>query len=468
MLRSLKKTERNRFVRYLNSPYHNTDEKLVELTELLLQEEGELSRELLDAKLFPGEAFEYPRISNLLSYITGHLEDFWVWERLQHDSVERKKYLLQTIKERELYDLFQKESDRLLRRFSRNAHLDENDYFHLHWLELERDDYFLREGKRKDNQSLVNQIEALDRFYVISMLKNICQLVNRQNILQTEGIPYLQRAFIEYMQVHHQQYADSPVIQAYFYVLLCLTEEEEPTHYANLKACLQGESDQLALEERETLYQYARNYCIKQGNQGRTQYLNELFGLYQQMLAKELIFTDGYLGHADLKNIVALGVRLGQFDWTERFLSSIKERIQPDKRENALAYNQAQIFFARGSYRSAMRLLTQVEFEDVFYYPGAKTLLLKIYYELDDPDALASILHTFGTWLQRNRLLSPYQKEVHIQLIRLMRKLQALRSRKQATGAKAIVADKARLLAEISHTQKISQKAWLEEKVGEL
>ncbi|MEL7534573.1 MAG: hypothetical protein AAFN10_24920 [Bacteroidota bacterium] len=468
MLRSLKKTERNRFLRFLRSPYHNTDEKLLELTELLFQEETELSRENLDAQLFPGEAFEYTRISNLLSYITGHLEDFWVWERLQTQSVERKKYLLQTIKKRELYDLFQKESDRLLRRLSRNAQPNEIDYFHLHWLELERDDYFLREGKRTDNQSLVNQIEALDRFYVISMLKNICQLVNRQNILQTEGIPYLQRAFIEYMQAHHTQYIDSPVIQAYFYVLLCLTEENEPAHYTSLKSFLRADSDQLALEEQETLYQYARNYCIKQGNQGKTQYLNELFDLYQQMLASELIFTDGYLGHADFKNIVALGVRLGQFDWTEQFLSDIETRVQPEKRDNALAYNRAQLYFARGSYRSAMRLLTQVAFEDVFYYPGAKTLLLKIYYELDDIDALSSVLHTFGTWLQRNRLLSPYQKEVHIQLIRFMRKLQQLRSRQQASGAQAVAEDKVKLLAEISHTQKISQKAWLEDKVKEL
>ncbi|MEM6344772.1 MAG: hypothetical protein AAF927_12855 [Bacteroidota bacterium] len=468
MLRSLRKTEQNRFVRYLQSPYHNTDAKLVELTEILLKEDSPLDREYLDQQLFPDEPFEYSRISNLLSYITSHLEDFWVWERLQKEPEERKRYFLQTLKDRELYDLFQKESDRLLRRLSRNAFPDEQNYYHQHWLEYERDDFFLREGTRRDNQSLVNQIEALDRFYVISMLKNICQLVNRQNILQTEGIPYLQRAFIEYMQAHHTQYNDSPIIQAYFYVLLCLTEEDEAAHYNQLKSLLRGDSHQLPLEERETLYQYARNYCIKQGNQGKTQYLNELFDLYEQMLVSELIFTDGYLGHADLKNIVALGVRLGRFDWTAQFLEEIEARVQPEKRENAMAYNRAQLYFARGSYRSAMRLLTQVAFEDVFYYPGAKTLLLKIYYELDDIDALSSVLHTFGTWLQRNRLLSPYQKEVHLQLIRFMRKLQQLRSRQQASGAKAVLEDKSKLLAQISHTQKISQRAWLEEKVGEL
>ncbi|MEL6650598.1 MAG: hypothetical protein AAFQ87_07345, partial [Bacteroidota bacterium] len=213
---------------------------------------------------------------------------------------------------------------------------------------------------------------------------------------------------------------------------------------------------------------YARNYCIKRGNQGQSQYLEELFALYQEMLDKELIFTDGYLGHADLKNIVALGVRLGHFDWTESFLAGFAERIQPEKRDSALAYNRAQIYFARGAYRSAKRSLNQASFEDVFYYPGARTLLLKIYYEMDDPDGLATVLHTFGTWLQRNRLLSPYQKEVHLQLIRLMRKLQQLRSRKQASGQQAIMTDKESLLSEIQQRQKISQKAWLEEKVREL
>ena len=50
-----------------------------------------------------------------------------------------------------------------------------------------------------------------------------------------------------------------------------------------------------------------------------------------------------------------------------------------------------------------------------------------MYYELNEPDGLQSVLQAFEVWLRRNKVLSPYQQEVHLNLIRIVKKLQSLR-----------------------------------------
>lgn len=469
LLHSLATVEQNRFRKYIRSPYFNTDDKLVLLTDLLLEgREETLSREWLDQTLFPGQAFDYFRISNLLSYITRHLSRFLVLEHQQADSFDQQQHFLLSLRERGLEKLFQQESQKLLRKLEQVDPLDEHIFYQQQWLEQERDAFFLRTGKREDDQSLIRQVESLDRFYVLAMLKSMCQLRNRQHILQTTGIPYLQEAFTGYLQRHHAQYEAYPLIQAYYHVLQSLVVVEPDLHYQTLRQLLGEKAAALPNAELQTLYQYARNFCIRQSNQGQIQYLQELFGLYQEMIERDLLYPDGYLSPGDLKNIVSLGIRLGEFAWTEQFLHAQSSHLPPEQRDNALRYNQAQLAYARGKFREAMRLLVAVEFEDVFYYPGAKTLLLKIYYALDEPEALAALLHTFQAWLQRDKLLSPVQREVHLNLIRLVRKLQGLRSQAQASGRSSIQSDLKRLEQSIAGTQGISQQAWLVERLEEL
>lgn len=465
-LQTLTNKERRRFLRYIRSPYFNTDPQLVQLTEILLEADlTSLSRESLDQALFPGEAFDYFRISNLLSYLTRHLQQFWVQERQDWNHFPQQQHYLTELRERNLSQSFQQESKKLRRKLEQETLSDETIFYQQQWLEQELDSFFLAAGNRTDNESLLHRVEALDRYYVLSMLKSMCQLVNRQQILQTGGIPYLQEAFTQYLQKHHTRYAAFPLIGVYYEVLLSFTSAQADQHYQQVRDWLKAFGPQVKTDELQTLYQYARNFCIRQSNQGREGYLTQLFELYQEMLERELLYPEGYLSQGDLKNIVSLGIRLQEFSWTEHFLQEQSGRLLPEQRENALRYNQAQLAYAKGNYREARRQLVTVAFEDVFYYPGAKTLLLKIYFEQEEEASLETLLRTFRTWLKRDKLLSPVQKETHHNLIQFTQKLQKLRNQAQASGKGLIQTELAVLQQSLAQTRAISQKKWLAEQV---
>src|SRR5690606_12553717 len=126
---------------------------------------------------------------------------------------------------------------------------------------------------------------------------------------------------------------------------------------------------------------------------------------------------------SNYKNIVTLGIRLKEFDWTDRFIEKYKETLAPQFRQNAYTYNLASYYVGKKEYKSALKLLQKVEFVDVFYHLDAKAMMLRMYYELDDTEALESLMQTFKAYLNRNKLISNYQNEVYLNLIKYTQKV---------------------------------------------
>ncbi|MEO1449379.1 MAG: hypothetical protein AAFV07_07600, partial [Bacteroidota bacterium] len=248
-------------------------------------------------------------------------------------------------------------------------------------------------------------------------------------------------------------------------ILMLLLEEDVAQHYAALKTACLAHHDLLPDSERIPVFQYAQNFCVKQINQGKTDFLPELFDWFVKAIEDDLALVDGYLPAGLMKNVVSLGVRLGKFGWTEAFLENYANKIPNHQREWVLAYNQAYLLQGQGQLRPAMRLLVKADFEDVYYYLGAKTLLLKIYFALEDHEGLASLIRTFEAYLRRNKLVSGYQRKVHLNLLRFTKKLDSLRIRRVTFSPKAFKQKLDLLKRQITDTQSITNISWLLEQV---
>lgn len=466
LLSSLSPWEIQRLRKFIASPYFNADEKQIHLLACLLKAE-EVDRERLHHQVYPQLPYQYSRITNLMSDLTRLIETFLSIENYQADQSKARIPLLAVAQERKLDKSFHALSREIEGNLTPLGQADEKRFYDQFLLEKQRNLFFISQGQRQADESLPNSILALDRFYVAAMLKAICQLLNRQNVTSEEGneVRDIQESFITYMREHHQRYAEIPLIQGYYLILMTLVEPGHTQHFEALISFLQDLA--LPKDERKPIYQYAQNYCIKQINRGQQSYLASLFSLYQDMIEKELIYYQGHISPADVKNIVALGLRLREFAWTEAFLDQFEHKIAEEYRANSVIYNRAYLYYGQGKRRAALRMLNQVEFEDVFYYLGAKTLLLKIYYELQDQEGLEALLHAFEATLRRHKMISAYRKKPYLNLIRFTRKLAALRVKAITHTPKAYQKAKARLIEQIQSNPEIANIDWLEEQLRE-
>lgn len=57
--------------------------------------------------------------------------------------------------------------------------------------------------------------------------------------------------------------------------------------------------------------------------------------------------VDGYLSPWTYKNIVIAALRAGEFEWTEQFIKSYKNKLNEKFRINAFNYNMGYLLFLK-------------------------------------------------------------------------------------------------------------------------
>ena len=160
------------------------------------------------------------------------------------------------------------------------------------------------------------------------------------------------------------------------------------------------------------------------------------------------------------KNIVTAGLRLYEFDWVEEFIHQYNQLLDEKFRDNAVTFNLAQLYFYKKDYPKVISQLSQVEYDDMIYNLNSKTLLMASYYELDEIEALGSLLDSFRVYLSRNKELPATRRKHYLNTIGIVRKLSKL----TPGDTKEIE----KLKAEVENTQGVVSKNWIMDKLASL
>ena len=102
-------------------------------------------------------------------------------------------------------------------------------------------------------------------------------------------------------------------------------------------------------------------------------------------------------------------------DWTKEFIEKFKDYLHPEVVENAYTYNLASYYYSTNQLDKVLDLLVKVEYTDIQYSIGAKSLLLRTYYDLEENEALLSLTRSFKQYLKRNRLIPEKAEEMECQ-----------------------------------------------------
>ena len=326
----------------------------------------------------------------------------------------------------------------------------------------------LKEQARTKEDGLQEKLDTLEHHFLRVRFQYACEMLNRQNVVGTSyNTSTLTFAMQMYVSNPHS-FNDDPMIGAYYRVLCMFLTPQEDQPYRALRKMLETQSADFPSNEARELYVYAQNFCIRRINQGQTDYLHYLFDLYLEMLDRGNIYEEGRLSQWDYKNIASLGLRLGKTEWVDQFIESGRERISNDYRENAYAYNRAYFDYTIRNYPAALRRLQEVEFSDVFYHLGTKTIQLKIYFELEETEALISLFSTFRTYLRRQKGISTYQRRNHLNLVKFLQQLARIREKSPRISKKEFGQELYRLKETINKEKGVSNLSWLLEQIDHL
>jgi len=122
-------------------------------------------------------------------------------------------------------------------------------------------------------------------------------------------------------------------------------------------------------------------------------------------------------------------ILLKEFDWVEDFLYRYRKHIEPKFREGTFNYNLAIFYYQKEDHDEVLTLLQQVDFDDVNHNLSARRMLLKIYFERDEFDALNSLIISFKNYIYRKKELGAVARNSYLNLLKFTNKLMALNQR---------------------------------------
>ncbi len=482
MLETLTAREFRQFVDFVHSPYFNKHERLMAFADYLLvhipeDNEPDLDRELIFEHLFPGEEYHEQRLADLMSYLVKLLEQFFAQQHFESRGFNQDYHLMADLAQRDLEKSYNKAFRTLKKSQKKKKIKNENFYMQEYLFWDESDHYYMRQQQRTTDESLQHKVDALDHFYLAAKLKNACEMANRQNVIEVNYNHWLTEELLRSLKANIGDYEDHPAIVVYYHILQCLTEPNDHAHFDRLKEVMQRHGKHFAQktenerekEEIRYMYLYVQNYCIHNINKGNRQYLRELFELYQWLLESEIILDEREeLSQWDYKNIVSAGHRLDEFEWTEKFVYKYKDKLPEHARENAFNYNLAVLLYHKPDYKQSKRVLQSVEFDDVYYAVGGRALLMRIYYETDDFDPLYSLIDSFQIYMRRNKKISSYQKELHQNFIKIMRKLTNMKVKLIADASAVEQQDVEQLRALIDEYKQVAYTGWLFKRLDDI
>ncbi|CAN5432986.1 hypothetical protein BH09BAC1_BH09BAC1_23510 [soil metagenome] len=470
-LKILNTAELRRFGEYVHSPYFNKHDNTTRLCEVLLEEAPKfesprLERETLYKELFPDGPYKMQRLNDVFTYLYRLLEGFLQQNVHDNRSREHALHLAQAFSERKLDKHFENAYQQAVKDNGLSGVLYEEMLLHHYFAEDLSDRHFISRDSRTQDKSIERKAHWLDAFYLTAKLRNTCEMLNRQNIVKQDyQIDHLNEV-LQMVTVDDAKQLQFPAIGIYYRIAMTLRDSANEEHYHKLVALLAEHSSIFPEVEVRTMYDYAQNYCIKKINTGKGEYLRELFGLYQILLERGIILVDQELSQWDYKNIVTVATRLGEHAWAEQFLNQYKEKLPIADRENAHTYNLANLYYSIRQYGKALELLRDVQFTDIYYGLGARSLLLKVYYEAGEYDPLYSLVDSFSVYLKRNELVSPYQYTAHMNLVRFAKRVADLKLRSFGGNHEALKKDIEKLLKRMSMAGDITNANWLKEQLG--
>ncbi len=467
ILSELSPRELKKFEEWVHSPFFNKNEKVKRMCRFILQyipdfEHQDFTKHATFEYTFRKKNYNALQFNNVLSDLLQLLFQYLAYQNFQKTSEFEKLCLMNELFAKGLNDSMLKVSKRFVKAKEKTSVRNSSSFFDSYLYHKQMDEYALTQPVRAFHESLQLKNDELDLFYVATKLKIACDMASRNLVVQANYETHFLDEILSRIENDPTLYENHPAISVYYNVLQTMTNGDK-SYYFQLKSLLADNLSVFPKEELRILYDYARNYCIRKINRGEAIYYKEILNLYQFLLDNQIIFKNGYLTQWDYKNIITVGVRLKEFDWTENFIHEYKSQLPPKEQENAFIYNLASYHYERKNYKKSLLLLHEVRFTDASYYIGAKVIQLKSYYELEESDAFYSLIESFKIYIIRNRQLSEYRRKANLNFLKLALKVFKLKENAYFLQKKTLEEQKQAILKMIEETTPLMNKTWLKD-----
>lgn len=460
VLSSLSKKENRELRKWLVSPIHNQRSDVVQLYEYLtsgnrLEDDKSLEKERIYRKLYPKEAYDDARMRQVIHFLQESTEAYLAYTKSTEDIVQQKLALAKNYREKKLTKLYQK-TIKSIEDIHSTKQKKDDDYLEKSFLIEREKSEQASEGARTANFQEMS--DSAELAFIARKLKLACGMISYQRIFKAEYDFGMIDQILNYID-NKKHLLEIPIIKVYYDIYRLFKYPQHEQNFFEVKNDILVFESQFLTSEKLDIFMAALNYCIGKMNTGHSQYIREAFEIYQRGLESEVFTQGGTISPHNFRNIVTTGTSLKEFEWVSSFIKNYENYLAPEYRENFVQFSLAKLYFEKGDYDKAQRLLIQFDIDDVLINLSAKSMLIKMYFEEGEINTLESLLESLRTYINRKKSIA-YHKIIYNNLIRFTKKLVRLPPRNKAL--------KERLRKQIEDANPLPERKWLLEQLDKI
>jgi hypothetical protein len=473
--------EFKKFGKFINSPLYNSSKTLIKFYDLLKNnypqfEPSNLSAETIYKKLYPGKKYNIGILRNAISDMLRLAEDFLVYLDLSGNDLEKRKHLINQLRERNLTKLFQKQVEAVSEMLEDTSVKDEDFYLDKYNIESAASIYLANlslPGKHQTYyENISKEMDYIIYYFLIKMLKEYFKIFNTRRSLNFTVTLKFYETIMTHITENIDEYKNVTLLNILYKFLSLYNDSKDDGIYLELKKLVEDNKAKISEEYYKVFYIELYNYCKRRQAGGDKKFGRESFALSQEMLAKDVFLVDNkyILSHSYI-NLVSNALRVGEVQWAEDFTEAYKDKIHPEHSENAYLYANALVNFSKAAelpkqeqtvyYEKALSFLSRVKTEDFYYNTRIKNLSLRIYYELEEYEQALAIIDTYRHFLTKNKIIPRHLSERYSNFINLLNKLIRLSSRGSSISINLFK-------EEVIAKNNVEYKGWLLNKACEL
>ncbi len=469
ILRTLSKDELAGFGDFVSSPYFNKKSNVTKLYKALRKfapgyPAVKITKEEMWKSVFPGKAYNYGIMKNLIYDLNGLAIKFLEIENHTLETVEGDINLLKQYKLRSLKSLFAR---KLLE--SRNklavSEIDNSTLYYSYLLEnielafLDYD-YHLKTTK----YDFSNMNKYLASFYFSSFFYD--NINNIQNSLSMDV--QLDNGFHLNMIEQYQKFQfRNAYTDTIYFAYKTVFEHYSEDNYYKFKSLFFENYAKFTKNLQYNLAAFLLNFCKNNNYRDRAKFAKEEF-VYVRLIIENRLYKHTGLGWLDQYMYIASFVsacRADEMKWGEKFIENYKKELSGDIREQYYCYAQINLNIRKHDYPEALKYFSRCNNVDGRDKLSIRSFGFLIYYELDYYDELKSLADTTSHVIRNDKLFSLEDK---IQLKNYIFVVCKLMDYKFNVGKKKNDKDFPAAITKFVTENPIRHKAWVLNKTKEL
>lgn len=426
VLTNLSRKEQNALRKFLQSPYFNQREDVVQFFEILvknLKNGAELPEKgILFEKIYPNERFSDQNFRLLMSYLFKLVEQFLAVQEILEDETNLQLKKAVSYRKHKMPTFFQRNLKKVVDDLEKSPFRNGQYFQYLQQVQIEQYQLLSTEAPT-DNLNLQNIADTIDISYLTQKLKQTCTLLSHQSVYQSDYEIGFLAEILQYIETRNL--FKIPAINIYYHCYFMLLEPENENHFWTFKRLLFEHGSKFSATEVRDLYTLTINICIRQINDGQTSYFKEALDLYKEGLKQEYLLENGVLSRWAYFNIAAAGLQTGEYDWVDFFIKKYKKSLEKKYRDSSFRFNLARLEYARKNYAAVVDLLQKSNYRDLLANLAAKTLLLKVYFEIEEFDLLHSHLDAMKNYIRRKHVMG-YHRKNYMNIVKFAQRLMVI------------------------------------------